>query len=169
MNLSKKNLILAFISSFILTVLMPVIAPSLRLMYFVPFLIILFYQKTLPYSLWYAFFCGLILDLFSVQAPFGFYACIYTLASAIIYQQKRNFFADHLSTLPIMTFLFSVTATLLEVIFLYMFGNRISLGGHWIFSDLLIMPASDALYAFLWFILIPMSFQKKSKRRLYGR
>lgn len=165
MNLSKKNLIFAFVSCLILTIFMPVIAPSLRILYFVPFLIILFYQKSFPYCLWWAFFCGIILDLLSVQPPFGFYACNYTLATAMIYQQKRNFFADHLSTLPIMTFLFSFTATILEVIFLYLFGTRVSIGLQWIFVDLLIMPAADALFAFLWFVLIPVSLQKKSKRR----
>lgn len=165
MNLSKKNLTFAFINCLILTVLMPVIAPSIRLMYFVPFLVILFYQKSFAYCLWLSFFCGLIIDLLSVQPPFGFYACNYTLATAIVYQQKRNFFADHLSTLPIMTFLFSCTATILEVIFLYIFGTHVSLGLQWVFSDLFIMPASDALFAFLWFILIPMSLQKKAKRR----
>jgi rod shape-determining protein MreD len=145
--------------------LMPVVAPGLRLLYFAPFLILLFYQKSLPYSLWCAFFCGLMIDLVSVQPPFGFYACNYTLASAIIWYQKRHFFADHLSTLPIMTFLFSFTATLLEVIFLYFFGAHVSLGLQWIFSDLFVMPAGDALYAFLWFILIPLSLKKKTQRR----
>ena len=111
------------------------------------------------------FSAGFIIDLLSVQPPFGFYACNYTLATAIIYHQKRNFFADHLSTLPIMTFLFSCTATLLEVIFLYIFGMKISLGLQWLFSDLFIMPVSDALYAFLGFILIPMSLQRNAKRR----
>lgn len=165
MNLNKKNLSLAFFNCLFLTILMPVIAPSIRLMYFVPFLVILFYQKSFSYCLWYSFFCGLIIDLLSVQPPFGFYACNYTLATAIIYHQKRNFFADHLSTLPIMTVLFSCIATTLEVIFLYIFGTHVSIGLQWVFTDLLIMPACDALFGFLWFILIPMSFQKKSNRR----
>lgn len=165
MNLRKKNLTLIFTNCFLLTVLMPVLAPSFRLMYFVPFLVIMFYQKSLPYCLWFSFFCGLIIDLLSVQSPFGFFACNYTLATAIVYHQKHNFFADHLSTLPIMTFLFSSIATLLEVIFLYVFGTKISLGWLWMFSDQIIMPTFDALFAFLWFILIPMSLQKKSQRR----
>lgn len=165
MNLTKKNLIFAFVSCLILTLLTPVVAPGFRLMFFTPFLVILFYKKSLAYSMWWAFFCGFILDLFSVQPPFGFYACNYTLATGIIYAQKRNFFADHLSTLPIMTFLLSSTITVLEVIFLYTFGSHPSLGFQWLFSDLLIMPAFDALFAFLWFILIPISLKKKSKRR----
>lgn len=165
MHLTKKNLTYAFLSCLLLTILMPVVTPSVRLMYFAPFLILLFYQKSLSYCLWISFFCGFIIDLLSVQPPFGFYACNYTLATAIIYNQKRNFFADHLSTLPIMTFLYSCIATLLEVIFINVFGMRISLGLHWIFSDLLVMPACDALFAFVWFILMPMSLKKKSNRR----
>lgn len=165
MNLNKKSLWLAFTSGCIFTLLLPTIFPSLRLMFFVPFLIILFYQKSFSVCLWCAFFCGLMIDVLSIQPPFGFYACNYTLATAIIYSQKRNFFADHLSTLPIMTFIFSSTATLLEGTFLYIFGAHMSLGLTWVFSDLFIMPACDALYAFLWFIILPLSLQKKSRRR----
>lgn len=165
MNLSKKNVFYAFLSTFILTLFIPVIAPSMRLMFFIPYLIILFYQKSFPYCLWAAFLCGLTIDLLSIQSPFGFYACNYTLATAVIYPQKRNFFADHLSTLPIMTVLFSVVATLLEVVFIYIFGNPISIGLQWMITDLTIMPLFDGLYAFVWFILIPLSFQKKQKRR----
>lgn len=163
--LNKKNLILAFLSSFTLTVLMPTLAPGFRLMYFVPFLIILFYQKSFSTSLWIAFFCGLFIDLLSSQSPFGFYACNYTITSAIVFHQKRNFFADHLTTLPIMTFFFSCVLTLLQVFFLIIFGTRVSLSIQWLFLDLLLMPIFDALFALIWFILIPMSFQKKSHRR----
>lgn len=165
MNLYKKSLIVAFFSGLGLTLLMPVIAPSLRLLFFAPFLVISFYKKSFPYSLWCSFFCGLIIDLLSVQSPFGFYACNYTLTTAILYNQKRNFFSDHLSTLPLMTFLFSFTATILQVLFVYIFGNHVSLGLQWIFSDLFIMPGSDALFALLWFILIPISLKKNKKTR----
>lgn len=165
MNLAKKYLIFAFIICFLSTLLMPVLFPRLRLMYFIPFLIILYYQRPFVRCLWYSFFCGLIIDLLSAQPPFGFYACNYTLATAIIYHQKRNFFADHLSTLPIMTFLFSCTLTILEVIFLNVFGLSMSLSWQWVFADLLILPAGDAIFAFLCFILIPMSLRRKPKRR----
>lgn len=165
MNLTKKNLVFAFLCCFLLTLLMPVLAPKIRLMYFVPFMIILFYQKNFAYCLWCAFFCGLFIDLLSIQPPFGFYACNYTLATAIIYPQKRNFFADHLSTLPIMSFLYSCTATGLEVIFLYIFGARMYLSLQWIGVDFILMPACDALFGFLLFILLPISLQKKPKRR----
>lgn len=165
MNLNKKNLFIIFINCLLFTLIMPVIAPSLRLLYFVPFLIILFYQKSFSYSLWASSLSGLIIDLLSTQPPFGFHACLYSLATAILYHQKRNFFADHLSTLPIMTFLFSCLVTVLAVGVLLIFGTPIVLGWTWIFSDLLAMPLCDAVFAFLWFILIPISFQQKSQRR----
>lgn len=167
MNLSKKNLPFAFFSTLFFTLFTPAITPSLRLMFFVPFLVILFYQKTFSVSLWMAFFCGLIIDLLSIQSPFGFYALNYTLTAAIIFPQKRNFFADHLSTLPIMTLLFSSLATLLQAIFLYIFSSYIHINLWWVFTDLIIMPLFDGLYAFIWFILVPMILPKKSRRRSY--
>ncbi|MBS4165914.1 mreD [Neochlamydia sp. AcF95] len=165
MHLSRKNLFLTFFSGLLLTLGMPAIAPSIRLMFLVPFLIVSFYQKTFSVCLWYAFFCGLLLDLLSVQPPFGFYASNYTLGAAVIYPQKRHFFADHLSTLPIMTFLFSFTITFFQVIFLYILGTPLSIGMRWIVSDLFVMPLGDALFAFLYFILLPLSLQKKSRPR----
>lgn len=167
MNLDKKNLSCIFLISFLFVLVFPVIAPQVRIAFFVPFLIILFYQKAFAYCLWFSFFCGLTVDLLSVQSPFGFYAFTTTLTSMLIYHQKRNFFADHLSTLPMMTFFFSFTATLLELIFQYILGFSITLNGYWILSDLLILPASDALYAFLCFILIPGSLKKKKTIRNY--
>ncbi|WP_166158657.1 MULTISPECIES: hypothetical protein [unclassified Neochlamydia] len=83
----------------------------------------------------------------------------------MIYPQKRHFFADHLSTLPIMTFLFSFTITFFQVIFLYILGTPLSIGMRWIVSDLFVMPLGDALFAFLYFILLPLSLQKKSRPR----
>lgn len=165
-NLRKKNPFIAFFCCLFLTILTPVIVPQARLMFFVPFLIILFYQKSLPVSLWLSFLCGLIIDLLSAQSPFGFNACSYTLTTATIYRQKRNFFSDHLSTLPIMTFLFSFLTTIFEIIILSIFGFHASIGFQWIISDLLLMPCFDALFAFLGFILIPLSLQKKSKRSI---
>lgn len=165
MNLNHKNIFWALASGVLLTIFVPLMFPSLRLLFFVPFLIILFYQKSLPYCLWAAFFCGLFIDLLSNQSPFGFYAFIYTLTAALIYRQKRNFFSDHLSTLPLMTFLFSFTATALGLFFLYIFGSSIHIGIQWIFTDLVFMPLFDGLYAFVWFILLPMALQKKPKRR----
>ncbi|QLH35588.1 MAG: hypothetical protein HWD61_05120 [Parachlamydiaceae bacterium] len=53
-----------------------------------------------------------------------------------------------MSTLPIMSFLYSCTATGLEVIFLYIFGARMYLSLQWIGVDFILMPACDALLAF---------------------
>ena len=165
MNLSKVNLSLCFLSSFILSFLTPSIAPYIKIMFFAPFLVITFYQKELISSLWWAFATGLIIDLISFQPPFGFYACNYVITTLILHPQRRNFFADHMTTLPIMTFFFSVVSTILQLIVLQIFANPVMISMRFLLTDVLIMPLVDALFAYVWFELIPVAFFKKSKRR----
>jgi rod shape-determining protein MreD len=165
MNLSKASLGIIFTVSFLLTILIPAVYPNLRLMFFVPFLITAYYQKPLPLCLWFAFLCGILIDLLSVQAPFGFYAFNYIVATILLFPQRRNFFSDHLSTLPIMTFLFSVISTFLQIVFLYVLGQATNIGLGWVLTDLIIMPSLDALYSFFAFILIPIFILKTPKKR----
>lgn len=164
MNLRNKNLFLAFLITFLLTLFQPALFPFLRLMFFVPFLIILFYQKSYLTCLWISFGCGLILDLLSSKTHFGLFALNYTLTTWILYERRRNFFGDNLSTLPIMTFFFSVITTVIQYGLMYMFENNFHLSFKWIVSDLLVMPLADSTYAFILFIL-PSFILGKTPRR----
>jgi len=144
---------------------MPALYSQLRLMFFAPFLIIACYQKPLGSCLWLAFFCGLLLDLFSSGTRFGLHALNFCVTILVLYPQRRNFFADSLSTLPIMTFGFSLFSTLLMASLLYFLESRNVFSWSWIFSDLIFMPILDAFYSFFVFILAPLALVRRGYRR----
>lgn len=135
------------------TLFSQIISPSLRLIFFAPFLIIVYYQKSYLSALNYSLMCGLIIDLFTSPVRFGLTALNYTLTTAFIYRQRKNLFADSLMTLPLMTYFFAVLSSVIQVILLFIFSKPLSLSFSFFFSEILIMPAFDALFAFCWFIV----------------
>lgn len=163
-NLENKNLTLALIITLIPTLFLPTFFFHIPIMFFAPFLIILYYQKSYLTSLWVSLVCGLVLDLLAAHIHIGVHAISYCLATGILYNQRRNFFADSLTTLPIMTFFFSVTATLFQLILMYAFGQGIKVSGYWIVTDLIYMPALDAFYAFCCFVLPALCFGRSQRR-----
>lgn len=153
MNLQKKNLWLVFSACLATLLILPIFFPYLRLQYFVPFLIILIYQKSLIRSLWGSLGCGLFLDLLSVQGHLGLHALTFTACTAILYRQRRHFFADSPSTLPLMTFFYATLATVIELLLLSIFEQPPHLSKLGVVTDLIVMPIGDALFGFVLFIL----------------
>ncbi|MCC5831763.1 MAG: hypothetical protein JJU12_01810 [Chlamydiales bacterium] len=122
--------------------------PQRQLLYFAPYLVVVFYRCTRFAALWRAIGCGTVIDLFSSTPHFGLTALNYCAVSWLLYGQKRNFFEDRPSTLPLMTFFFSVLSTLTSVILSFLFAYQPMLTLKWFFTDLIVMPLSDAAYAF---------------------
>lgn len=166
MNLQKKNLRIIFFTCFFLTIWIPVILPQIRLYFFAPYLIVLLYKRPLINCLWGALGCGLLIDALSAYQHLGLHALNYTLTLALLYRQRRHFFADSPSTLPIMTYLFSAVSTAIQIPLLYVFEQKLRINSHWIRTDLLLMPLFDAVYAFCVFIL---PFWVFGKPRLKGK
>jgi rod shape-determining protein MreD len=163
-TLDCKRLDLIFVFCLSATLISPSLFPQLRLLFFAPFLVCAFYQKTLQTTLWLAFACGICLDLLSSHSRLGLYAMGFCLTTAILYPQKRNFFADSLSTLPIMTLLFGSLSTLILGVLLYSLEMRNVFSWHWVLTDLILMPSLDACYAFSCFIF-PALFLGKPLRK----
>ncbi len=153
-----------FFYTFALTLTLPVLLPQLHLIYFAPFLVASFYRSSKINALWLAVLCGTIIDLLSAHTTLGFYALAYTLTVLIFYSQQRNYFEDRLSTLPIMTFLFAVTTTVIQATLLFVFDNGITFTWEWITNDLLLNPLYDALYALLAFTLPTRIFLRPQNR-----
>lgn len=152
MILTQKNLFLVFALCFTLLLAMPLICPSLRLFFLVPFLVILFYQKSFIVCLWGAFGCGLILDLLSSRPHFGLYALDYVFTTAWLYHKRKHFFGDSLSTLPLMVLFFSVLSTVIYALLAYIVEKESFLTWKWLLTDVVVMPLGDAAYAFIVFI-----------------
>lgn len=127
--------------------------PNLRLTFFAPFLILMIYRKSIVPSLWIAFLCGLFLDLLATGMRLGLFALNYTLTILLLFQFKRYFFADRLSTLPLMTYFFAMTSTTLQALLQAIFERGNLLSWHWIITDLIALPLCDALFCFCFFAL----------------
>jgi rod shape-determining protein MreD len=160
-----NRILFLFFYALAIAITFPTLFPQLRLMFFAPFLVFVFYHKNKILSLWISLLCGLIVDLLSAQTRLGFYALNYCLTTSILYSQKRNFFEDSLMTLPVMTFFFSFLSTFIQFCLLYIFGQGLLLSWEWVNNDLLWMPFKDALYAGIAFSLPALFFPKLPKRR----
>ncbi len=114
--------------------------------------VVAIYQKPLVGACWIALGCGLIMDLLYAQDRLGPYTVSFVVATALIYNQKKHFFADNLMTMPVMCLLFSVAATLTQLFYIMAMERSISLSVSWVFVDLLILPTLDGLIAFALFI-----------------
>lgn len=145
---------LPFLFSFIPAMLLPHLFPALKLFTFAPFLVIALYKKPLVSALWIALGVGLFYDLLSGGDTIGKWSVAYPAALFLISPLKRSLFEDSLSTIPLLTFAFSLVLTL---IFLF---------PHFSFSEVLLYPFFDALFAALFFCL-PMQLLTPPIRRAY--
>jgi rod shape-determining protein MreD len=153
MRINQKTLAIHFINALLCLFFAPLFFPKLHLFFFAPYLVLTFYRHSRVGVLWRAYGCGIIFDLLSSSTFFGFTPLNYCLTSWLLYSQKRNFFEDKLSTLPLMTFLLSFVSTVLTFVLSLFFGQKYSLSLLWIATDLLCMPFVDSLYALVVFSL----------------
>lgn len=158
------SLKISFIQAFLFCVLAPVVVPQVRLWGFAPFLALLFYRSSFLHALWGAFFCGLVVDCFSSQFSFGLFTLLHVLIVPLLYKQKKHFFEDK----PLAFSLYSVLIASCLSAFLLLFDRQFPLSLKLFFSDLILMPALEGLYAFIWFIC-PSRLYSFSKKRLFQK
>lgn len=164
MNLEQKNLTYVVLFSVLMFLCLPIFFPAWRFMVFAPMLVIVFYKQSYIFCLWWSLLCGLFLDLLSAHTQFGLYAVNYCLTTLLLYAQRSNFFADSLTTLPLMTFFFAALSSMIQWALMYIFENENVFSWQWAMTDILYMPALDSVYAFLCFILPALLFGKRPMR-----
>jgi rod shape-determining protein MreD len=152
MNLIKKKLYSTFFISLILALVLPSFFSSMRLLFFAPFLIVLYYQKPYLNCLWGALLCGLIVDLLSSGTHFGLHALNYLSTSILLYKYRLHFFGDNCSTIGIMTFLFACISTIIQWILVYIFDAGAPFSLRFFLTEIVVMPLYDSAYAYLVFI-----------------
>lgn len=164
-------LFLSLALSVLLFLLIPPLFPSIRLCIFAPFLILAYYKTSFKTCLVFSMGCGLFKDLYCSETRFGFYALLYTLTTLFLWKRRQNFFEDQTSTLPLMTFFFSVASSTLELLFQPLAARQIEVTFPLLLTDLLFLPLCDAFYAWLLFAVFLKwiySFILKRQKR-YGR
>lgn len=126
-----------------------------RLFYFAPLLVHFSYRKSLSATLWIAFSCGLVIDLMSPYSLSPLHSLAYCLTTFAIYPLRKRFFEDRLFTLPLLTVLFSIGLSLIQLVLVALFQGMIHLSWGWAFTDLLFLPILDAIYGFSLYVLGP--------------
>lgn len=144
-----------------------VFLPHVHLLVFSPFLGLLYNRCQFVGALWIASLCGLVIDLLSSEFRFGIHALNYGLTTLLLYKQKRHFVEDKPLALSLFTILISLVSTLWQLLLISIFDRALPLSGKLLFTDLVLMPLADALYAFLWFscpMLLFLHIKKKGWR-----
>lgn len=147
----------------------PLLFPRVHLFYFVPYLVICLYRHPRIAALWRACLCGVIIDLLSSGPLFGLTSIHYCCVVFLLHGQTRNFFEDKLSTLPLMTFLFSLLSTGFLAAGALFLQRGYPLSWTWVATDLIGMPLVDALYALLVFSLPFQLLYEIRKIQLFKR
>lgn len=138
--------------------------PGLKIFYFAPFMATVIYRCSYITALWMALAVGLIVDVFISHPFFGMHAFAYSLAGALLYKLRHHFFSDRWSTFVLMTFCFSLLATLFLWVFSFSLGGLqpMSFGVWW--SDFVMMPLVDAAFGVVCFLL-PQLWSHRRKIR----
>jgi len=153
--IKAKILLLLFIS--ILSMLFFSSFINAKFVFFAPFIIFLFFHLNFVSILWISTLLGLFQDLFS-SSFFGIHAICYLLVSLILFREKR-FFNEKPINLSIFTTIFSVLYSVINPFLFFIFDKKINLSIKWIITDLVIFPAFDGIYAFLFFALPILCFE----------
>lgn len=141
---------------------------EIRLLAFTPFFAILYHRVNFSKALWISFFCGLLLDMLSSQFRFGLFALSHVFVSFLLYKQKKHFFEEKAIALSLYSILISFCLSSFLLLFSCL-SHEITCSWPLLFSDLILMPFLDGLYAFFWFTC-PLSlivyFKKHGLRKL---
>jgi len=163
----RKRLRIAIALSGIAILICPPLLPWLRLHFFMPLLVISFYCQRYHKSLVTATICGAVMDLLAAGGTLGLHALSYCVSAWLLYPQKRHFFEDKFSTLPLMTLILSVLNTLIHGVLLAVFDQAIPFTLPWIATDLLLLPLADTAYAALWQVSF-LLLQTRERRNHVG-
>lgn len=137
--------------------------PEVKLLFFTPFLALLYNRFPFHISLWMAALCGLFIDLLSSEFRLGFHTLSYSLTTFVLYHQKRHFFEDKPLAFSLFTLLISGSLTTLELLLISIFGQPLPLSKKLLITDALLLPIADSCYAFVCFSC-PMMFYLHIKK-----
>jgi len=144
----KRHLVL-FLYTCTLITFLHLFFSSLHLVYFAPFIVLIFYRCPLKQALWWSFACGMMVDLFLADTRLGTTALNYCTVTFFLHNTQFHFFEDRQSTLPVMTFFYSSLSNLIQGMLLTATGEPFHSSWSWVQSDLLFIPVKTSLFSLL--------------------
>jgi rod shape-determining protein MreD len=130
---------------------------------FAPFLALLYSRCSRVSSFWISALCGLLMDLLASEMRFGIYSLSFSIATLLLYHQKKHFYQEKPLALSLFTFQLSLVITGALFFFSIALHPHFSFNAKSIIADFFLMSLADALYAFLWFSCPMMLY-----RHIYG-
>ncbi|MBS0654975.1 MAG: hypothetical protein JSR46_04290 [Verrucomicrobia bacterium] len=145
----------------LLTLVVPCFSSSVRICFVAAPCVLLFYNVSLIQTLWLSLFTGCFCDCFQASPKFGFLGLSFVITSWLLYDWRRLFFKDSLSTIFIMTYCYSFVLTLVQNGVALIFDlPTTTYSLRWALCDLGLMPLIDALFAWTCFALVPFCWKR---------
>ncbi len=142
----KNKTIYAFIFCFLFLLFSAPFLLKIKIMLFIPFLILFIQSCSFLSCLWLSFVIGFLMDLLS-SYQIGLFSLSYVVTSAFLYSQKKHFFEDNTLHFSLFASLYSFIFSLIFTFLFCIFGAKEAFTGKWILTDLLIMPFLDGIYS----------------------
>ena len=140
-------------------------APPYPCLFFAPFFVCAYQTLSGLRSLALAAIIGLLLDLLSADYPMGFFMGSYMVVTLLLYARQRDF-TSYLMGLFCSTWIFSSLMTGVQWICLWLFYTAPPLTWRGIFTDGILLPLADALYALCLFFF-PAVFYRSLKKKWF--
>jgi hypothetical protein len=138
-----------------------VVTPALKLLYFLPFFILLSKKESLKSILNGFFIAGLTLDLYSNSVPFGYYTLLCSLLALFVPLWSKKNLNNEWLTLLNNTVLFIWLWNLTQIPLSFFFKLPLTLSFKWIISEFFFYLLANIAYTcFLVFIPAALIFKK---------
>ena len=164
-----RSVLLCFLIALVLFVLSSLYMRA-EVHFFIPPLVMLITIGTLRQATWTSLLIGCFLDVAAHSPRLGFFALCYILATLASVSCRRILAKDLFITLPILTYVYSMLASLFEIIFGFVFDIQLpSYSFTWVLNNTFLMPFFDVSYAILIFSLPHYMFSRYYPAKLNRR
>ena len=163
-----KTLLIPFLLCYFGELYLPIIIPNVRFIPYAPLITIIISRFNRAEAIWLAALVGLMIDLYSKGAMLGVFSLNYCISTIIIYRYRKFFSEEKIHIYALYTTLFSVISTAIHFFLFALVETPLKLTFFTIFTDLILMPIFDGVYALV-FILTPVTTIKYLSRPSYTR
>lgn len=135
----------------------------------IPLLVFSYYFFSFSACLLFSLGCGLFIDLLSIQMQVGSHSFVFFITTCFLYEQKKRFFSEKITTIPLLTFLFSSLSTFVLFCFSRLLYSSFRISFQSLLTDVFLLPLLDALFAFLFFVFPLRQIQRVGKKYMGRR
>lgn len=148
----RYKLLFSFLLCYLYMVFLPSLTPYVKVLYFCPFVVLLFVGTTFSTSLWFSALAALFVDLHASSTPLGFTCLNYILTTLLVYRFRVYFLEEKIHVFSLYATLFSLCSTFIHFFLYALIDMRLKIHFFTFLTDLLVMPIVDGIYFLLCFL-----------------